>query len=244
MKRLPLIFALLLETAHADSAGDAALAKIEAAACNAQTQQFEYEATQVEKGRAEKKISLKVLLKGEKRLTEITAPDDVKGTKLLVLSPTQKYVYLPAFGKVRRIVSGTPVSFGLSPSLEELPTQSYAGQYDAVAVSKPDAGAVITLTAKSNVDGGSPEAPYSKLVLRTGKNPSQPLTVDYYGLDGGMLKNELRSAYDCQGDVCSARGLTMGSFADGVTTTIIRKGWKVNEAVSDELFSKKNLDKP
>jgi outer membrane lipoprotein-sorting protein len=243
MKRFPLIFALLLESAYADPAGDAALAKIEATACNAQTQRFEYEATQSEKGKPDKKISVKVLLKGDKRLTEITAPDEVKGTKLLVLSPTQKYVWLPAFGKVRRIVSSTPVAFGFSITLEELPTQRYAGQYDAVAVSKPDAGTVITLTAKPAADGGAPDAPYGKLEIRTGKNPHQPLTVDYYGADGGMLKNELRSSYDCQGEVCSARGLTMGSFADGITTTVIRKEWKINENIPDDLFQKKNLEK-
>ena len=47
------------------------------------------------------RLALIVKLKAEKRLTEFTAPADMKGTKVLVLSPTQMYVYLPAFGKVR-----------------------------------------------------------------------------------------------------------------------------------------------
>jgi hypothetical protein len=92
-------------TARADAAGDAALAKVDDAMNRAKTHQFEYDVTNQEAGKAETKLAMRVQMKGEKRQTEFLAPADMKGTKVLILSPDQKYVYLPAFGKVRRIAS-------------------------------------------------------------------------------------------------------------------------------------------
>src|SRR5262245_13058727 len=97
--------AILLSTssARADAAGDKVLAAMDAAMNRAQSDYIEYDVTNQEPGKAETKLALIVRIKGDKRLTQFTAPADMKGTKVLVLSSTQMYVYLPAFGKVRRI---------------------------------------------------------------------------------------------------------------------------------------------
>src|SRR5258706_16469000 len=91
--------------AHADAAGDQLLAAMDEAMNRAATQSLVYEITNREPGKPDAKLALVVRTKGDKRLTELTSPADMKGTKVLVLSPTQMYVYLPAFGKVRRIAS-------------------------------------------------------------------------------------------------------------------------------------------
>src|SRR5690349_12880182 len=100
--------AILLSTssARADAAGDKVLAAMDEAMNRAKSHYLEYDVTNQEPGKAETKLALIVRMKGEKRLTQFTAPADMKGTKVLVLSSTQMYVYLPAFGKVRRIASG------------------------------------------------------------------------------------------------------------------------------------------
>src|SRR5262245_13020118 len=72
----------------ADDAGSKALTAAETAMNKAKTLYLEYEATTTEAGKADKKVSLNVFIKGDKRLIEFTAPNELKGTKFLVLSPT------------------------------------------------------------------------------------------------------------------------------------------------------------
>jgi hypothetical protein len=67
----------------------------------------DYEITNKEPGKDEGTLAMTVKLKGEKRYTEFSAPADMRGTKVLILSPTQMYVYLPSYGKVRRIANHT-----------------------------------------------------------------------------------------------------------------------------------------
>ena len=93
--------------ASADPDGDKAVAAMDAVMNKARTLTFDYDIINKESGKDERTLAMTVKLKGEKRYTEFSAPADMKGTKVLILSPTQMYVYLPAFGKVRRIASHT-----------------------------------------------------------------------------------------------------------------------------------------
>ena len=76
-------------------------------------------------GKAERTMAMTVLLKGEKRFTEFSAPSDMKGTKVLVLSPSEVYAYLPAFGKVRRVASSASDQgfMGMAFSLDDFPSR-------------------------------------------------------------------------------------------------------------------------
>src|SRR5688572_9685640 len=90
-----LALGLMHAPALADDAGDKALAAAEVQMNKAKTLYFEYEAKTSETGKSDKTVGLNVWLKGAKRLTAFTAPADLKGTKVLILSPTEMYVYLP-----------------------------------------------------------------------------------------------------------------------------------------------------
>ena len=83
----------------------------------------------------------------------------MKGTKVLILSPTQMYVYLPAFGKVRRIASHTKDQgfLGLSFSQDDMATTAYAPLYSGAISSDSGAQTIVTLTPKAGVD-----APYAE----------------------------------------------------------------------------------
>src|SRR5579871_6191295 len=123
--------------AHADPAGDAALAKLDAAMNKAKTLVVDFEIVNKEPNKDERTMAMNVKLKGEKRYSEFSAPADMKGTKVLVLSPTQMYVYLPAFGKVRRIASHTKDQgfLGLTFSQDDMATTSYGPLYAASVLS-------------------------------------------------------------------------------------------------------------
>jgi hypothetical protein len=228
-------------SASADPPGDAALAKMDKALNQAKTQYLEYEILNQEPGKAEKKLGMKVYIKGEKRFTEFTAPADMKGTKVLILSPTQMYVYLPAFGKVRRIASHTTDQgfMGMTFTQDDFASQSYGGAYAGQLLSEAGNDQKLALTPKAGQT-----TPYGKLEFSVTKDKSLPSEIKYFNAGGTHVKTETRSDYKCEGSVCTPMTLKMVDHSKGGHwTKFVTKEWKVNTELSDDLFSKRNLEK-
>ena len=224
--------------ALADPAGDAALAGLDAAMNRAKTLSFDYEIVNKETGKDERTMAMKVMLKGEKRLSEFSAPADMKGTKVLILSPTQMYVYLPAFGKVRRIASHTKDQgfLGLSFSQDDMATTAYGPTYTAAILSEDAASWKLSLTPKPGVD-----APYSKIEVTLAKDKKVPSELKYFSAEGKNVKTETRTGYTCEGDVCTPGELKMTDNSKGNWTKLVAKSRKVNVEISDDLFSQRSL---
>jgi len=225
--------------ARADAAGDKALAGMDSALNRAKTQFFEYEVINQEPGKGDRKLGLQVRLKGDKRFTEFTAPSDMKGTKVLIMSPTQMYVFLPSFGKVRRVASSVSDQgfMGMTFSQDDLASQSYGSLYDAKISSETPAEYKLALTPKA---GQTP--PYARIEVTIGKEKMLPSELKYFNAGGTNVKTETRTGYTCEGDVCTPAELKMvDNTKGGASTKMIRTKWKVNEAMSDDLFSKRAL---
>jgi outer membrane lipoprotein-sorting protein len=223
---------------HADPAGDKIVAAMDAAMNRARTLSFDYEIVNKEPGKDERTMAMKVWLKGEKRLSEFSSPADMKGTKVLILSPTQMYVYLPAFGKVRRIASHTKDQgfLGLAFSQDDMATTSYGAIYaGAVTTDAPDQ-AVLTLTPKPGQ-----ETAYSRIEITITKDHGVISQLKYFNAEGLNSKTETRTGYTCEGDVCTPGELKMVDNTKGNWTKLIAKTRKVNEDISDDLFSQRNL---
>ncbi|MCY1077029.1 outer membrane lipoprotein-sorting protein [Archangium lansingense] len=225
-------------TARADAAGDKVLAAMDAAMNRAKTLTFEYEGTNQEPGKAERKLGMRVQCKGSKRLSEFLAPADMKGTRALIISPTQMYVYLPAFKKVRRIASHTSDQgfLGLAYSLDDMATASYSGSYTAQIASETPTQWKLIATPKA---GLTPT--YSKITFMVNKDRTLPSELQYFNAAGTNIKTETRSQYTCEGNVCSPTELKMVDNTGGNWTRLVRKSWKVNEAIADDVFSTRNL---
>ena len=224
--------------AHADPAGDGVLARVDAAMNKAKTLSFEYEIVNKEPGKDERTMGMKVQLKGEKRLSEFSSPADMKGTKVLILSPTQMYVYLPAFGKVRRIASHTKDQgfLGLAFSQDDMATTAYGAQYGASVASESPAEWKLVLTPKAGQ-----EAPYAKIEVTVAKDHNVPSELKYFNAEGKNVKTEVRTGYSCEGDVCTPGELKMTDNTKGNWTKLIAKSRKVNVEISDDLFSQRSL---
>lgn len=228
-------------SASADPPADAALAKMDKAMNQASTQYLEYDVTNQEPGKAEKKIGMKVYIKGEKRFTEFTAPADMKGTKVLILSPTQMYVYLPAFGKVRRIASHTTDQgfMGMTFTQDDFASQTYSPLYAGQQVADAGGDQKLTLLPKAGQT-----TPYGKLEFTVSKDKGLPSEIKYFNAGGQHVKTELRTNYQCKETVCTPMELKMTDHTKGGHwTKFVTKTWKVNESISDDLFSKRNLEK-
>jgi Outer membrane lipoprotein-sorting protein len=226
-------------TARADAAGDKVLASLDTSLNRAKTQFIEYEGITQEPGKAERKLGLEIRMKGEKRLSEFLAPADMKGTKVLILSTTQMYVYLPAFGKIRRIASHTTDQgfMGMTFSQDDFALTKYSDSYTATVASETPSQWKLTATPKA----GQTTA-YSKLEITVAKDKTVPTEIRYFNAGGTHSKTETRTDYTCEGDICNPRELKMTDHTKGGHwTKLIRKKWKVNEAMSDDLFSKRSL---
>lgn len=225
-------------TARADAAGDKVVAAVDAAMNRAKSHRFEYEIINKEPSKDERRMEMKVLIKGEKRLSEFVAPGDMKGTKVLILTPTQMYVYLPAFGKVRRIASHTKDQgfLGLAFSQDDLANQAYAGEYDGKILSETPAAWQVQLTAKPGK-----ETSYAKIEMTVLKDKAVPSELKYFNAEGKNIKTETRTGYTCEGNICTPAELKMVDNTKGNWSKFIRKVWKVNENISDDVFSQRNL---
>ncbi len=228
-------------SASADAPGENVLGRMDKQLNQAKTQYLEYEVINQEPGKAEKKLGMKVYIKGEKRYTEFTAPADMKGTKVLILSPTQMYVYLPAFGKVRRIASHTTDQgfMGMTFTQDDFATQAYGSAYTGQLLSDSGDDQKIAITPKAGQT-----TPYGKLEFAIMKDKGLPSEIKYFNATGQHVKTETRTNYKCESNVCTPMELKMVDHAKGGHwTKFTTKVWKVNENLSDDLFSKRNLEK-
>lgn len=227
--------------ALADEKGDKALQAIDDAIFNkAKTQFLEYDAAINVKDKPTRQVKLGVYMKGDKRFSEFLAPSDVKGTKVLILSPSQMYVYLPAFKKVRRIASHvTDQGFmGMNFAQDEMSITSYTKMYTAKVTSDDGKVLKLTLTAKEGA-----EAPYSKIDMTVDKAKNLPSELKYYSDTGAHVKTETRGDYTCEKEVCSPKMLKMVDHTKGDANTVLtRAKWKVNEDIPDSRFTKRALE--
>lgn len=232
---------VVVHEARADAAGDKQLAAVDAALNRAKTLIVEYEVINLEPGKGEKKMDLKVMSKGGKKLIEFLSPADLKGTKVLILSPTEIYAYLPAFGKVRRISGGTGGEgfMGLAYSVDDWARAAYSGNYTGKIASSTDSEVSLTATLKPGQT-----ANYAKIDFSLDKAKNLPTQLKLFNAEAKNTKTETRTGYSCEGDVCTPAEQTMvDNTKGGLSTKLIKKKIKVNEAISDDVFSKRNLEK-
>jgi len=232
--------AALPRIASADEKGNKALAAIDATIFKAKTQIFEYEVNIKTPDKPDRKLGLAVQMKNEWRFSEFLAPSDVKGTKVLILSPSQMYVYLPAYKKVRRIAShATDQGFmGMNFSQDDMSITNYSKMYDATVLS--DDGKIIRLSLTAKKDS---EAPYPKVEITADKAKNLPSETKYFSDSGKNTKTESRSNYTLEKDCYSPAELKMVDHTKGgQSTTLVRKVWKVNPDIPDSRFSKRALE--
>jgi len=223
---------------HAAS-GDEILAKMDEAMTRAEDQFFEYDVVHTDPGKAPKLMTLRVWIKGQMRITEFLAPGDMKGTKALVRSRTQMYLYLPAYNKIRRVAShATKGGFlGTTFSNEDISTTTYGDVYAASSSSEEDGKWTVEATPREGI-----KAAYGKLVFIIGQELMLPIEIRYFNAKGQHTKTETRTEYGCKGNICNAGVMRMLDHSkNGAWTELRKTAWKVNTGLSDAEFSLRRL---
>ena len=200
---------------------------------------FWYEMLDQQPGKDLRTLGLEVFMKGDKRLTAFTAPADLAGTKVLILSPTQMYVYLPAFKKVRRVASHvTEQGFmGTTYTQDLLAIARYGEHYAPKLMKEDDASWMLELTEKPDGAG-----PYPKVQVSVRKKDYLPTKITYFNDKGQHVKTEERMDYQCKGEICAPHTMKLTDHTEGDHwTKLVQKEWKPNGGIKDRVFTRRNL---
>ena len=239
------IAALLLActgSASADEAGDRAIKVLDDAMTVAKDQFNVYDCVTREPDGSERQMTFEVQNKGsEWRRIEILSPADAKGTRVLIRSLTQIYVYLPAHKKVRRVASHVRSRdfMGTTMSFDEMAIATYTPYFTGNLLEETDTHWVVEAIRKKGAD-----YPFPRLEIEIVRAHGQASAIRYYNDKGVKLKTETRIDYVCQKKVCSPKKIKMlDHIAGGKYTELTRAKWKVNTGVKDSFFTVRSLQK-
>jgi hypothetical protein len=220
---------------------NALLSSVDTAATPAGTKYLKFEATTQEPGKQPKQATLAFSSLGPKRIVDFLAPGDVKGTRVLVITADQMYIYLPAYNKVRRVASHTTTQgmLGMVFGDAEFSITRYSDMYTAVLDSETATTTELKLTAKP----GAATA-YPTLGLSVRKDNSLPAEIRYFNAKGEKLKTETRQDYICDGPICAPQRLRLTDHTRGDAWTELKQvEWKVNTGMTEEDFSLRSLQR-
>jgi hypothetical protein len=234
------LVALGPNAARADEKGEKVMKLMDASFTKAKDQHFEFEVVTTEPGKAERRLTMDVHIKGSKwRHIHFLAPGDIKGMKVLILDVSQLYVWLPAYRKVRRVASHVRDQgfMGTALSQDDMSVVTYGDLYEGKFLSETKTEWKIEGKLRAGKD-----FPYPKIEFEIRKDYHQPSAVRYFDAKGTMVKSEARTGYRCQGDICNPAVLKMTDHVrNGIATTLTQAKWETNTGVPDSFFTQRSL---
>ena len=226
--------------AWADPAGDKVIAQMDEELNKPADLYFKYDVVHQEPGAAHPRtMQFTVEVKGDKNLTEFLAPADQKGTRVLVLSRHQMYVWLPQFNKIRRVASSSTEQgfMGTTFEYDDLSTPYYGKVYDGKIIEDAGDHQVIEATAKPDAD-----VTYKKLHITVDKKMHVPTEIDFYNDRDVLARTETRKDYVCDEGVCVFTTMRMTDHTrNDVWTEVRMVEWKHDQGLSDSLFTVRAL---
>jgi len=176
---------------------------------------------------------------GEDRtLITFTEPADVKGVSVLTLPGNTIYMYMPAFGKVRRIASHIKNQnfMGTDFSYEDI-SMNYVDNYDVIGFEKTgEEETPYYLELRPKPDS---EISYSKLNMWMNKD-RVPVLVEYFGKDGELSKR-MTVRPELVGDYWEMTYIEMETVGTGHKTIIELSKVEHDTGLKQDFFSPRNL---
>jgi outer membrane lipoprotein-sorting protein len=171
----------------------------------------------------------------DKRMFRFTSPSSQAGIAVLSLPNDVMYLYLPAFGKERRIAtSAKNQNFaGTDFSYDDMESVLYSVKYTPV-LAKTDASVfVLELTPKGKSD-------YSKVVAQINKTNFYPEIMEYYDKAGNKVK-EAKYTFKKIGNYWNAAEIEMTDLKKNHKTKMQMSDVKYDTGLSDDEFTVRKL---
>ncbi len=171
----------------------------------------------------------------DKRIMRFTSPASQAGISVLALPDDIMYMYLPAFGKERRISSSVKNQnfAGTDFSYDDIEPKPYADKYTPELIGSEDETFILELTPKGRSD-------YSKLVAHINRTHYYPEKMEYYDRGDTKIK-EATYLFKKVGDYWSTSEIQMVDLKKGHTTRMQTSDVAYDTGLSDEEFTVRKL---
>ncbi len=191
----------------------------------------------IDKAGKEKTREANIIQKGnDMRIFRFTAPSSQAGIAVLSLPNDVMYLYMPAFGKERRISSSVKSQnfAGTDFSYDDMEAKPNSEKYTPELIDTEDNAFVLELIPKSK------KSSYSKVVMRVHKTEFYPISAAFYDKGNRKVK-EGTSVYKKIGNYWNAQEMTMKNLKKNHSTKMIMSNVKYDQGISDDEFTVRKL---
>lgn len=173
----------------------------------------------------------------DKRLFRFTKPASEAGIAFLSLPDDLMYLYMPAFGRERRIASHVKnQSFaGTDFSYEDMEAREYASYYTGKVLREEGNNYILELTPQA-----SARSDYSKMIVAVNKQHYTPQRSEAYDRGGNLAKTAVYT-WERLGNYWFPKEIFMKDEKRGSTTRMIMSEVKFDTNLSDQVFTVRNL---
>jgi len=195
----------------------------------------------IDKKGNEKVREMSMLQKGsDKRLVKFLSPADQKGIAFLSLPDDVMYFYMPAFKKIRRIASHVKNSkfAGTDFTFEDMEAVRYSDKYNPQFIKIEDNHFLLQLKPKEGI-----KTDYSKLIMWVSEDNFYITKIEHYNRGDKLFKIMTRDNIEKIGGYWLARESEMQNLKSKHSTKMIIEEVKFDSEFSNDLFTKRNLDK-
>ena len=179
-----------------------------------------------------------VLQKGnDMRLFRFTAPTSQAGIAFLSLPKDVMYIYMPAFGKERRIASHVKNQnfAGTDFSYDDMEAKLFSSKYDPEIIDQNNETYTLKLTPKPGL-----KTDYSKQLMKVNKQNFYPVTNEYYD-KGGKKAKEAIYTFEKIGNYWSSKEILMKDLKKKHSTKMIVSDVTYDQGLSDDEFTVRKL---
>jgi outer membrane lipoprotein-sorting protein len=172
-----------------------------------------------------------------KQYIEFTAPGDVAGMKILMVGE-ELHMYSPEFKKVRKIAAHTESQgfLGSEWTAEDMVMAELSKRFDGEISGQSGNETTLTLTPKAEVQSN-----FSKLEVTIDKTKGGVTKITYFDGSGTAIREQVRGGWVKVEGQTMPTELSMKNLKTGAETKIKLSNVKVNQGVSDDLFSRRTL---
>ena len=191
----------------------------------------------VDKAGKEKVREATMIQKGtDKRLFRFTAPASQEGIATLSLPNDVMYLYLPSFGKERRISSSVKSQkfAGTDFAYDDMEAKPYSEKYTPKLLKTESDVYVLELTPKSQ------KSSYSKLIVKVDKTNYYPTYMEYYDKGNHKIKAAVYQ-FEKIGKYWNAKEIKMTDLKKKHVTKMIMSDVKYDQGLTDDDFTVRKL---
>ena len=178
-----------------------------------------------------------IIQKGtDKRIFRFTAPSSQAGIAVLSLPNDVMYLYMPAFGKERRISSSVKSQnfAGTDFSYDDMESKPNSEKYIPKLLETKEDAYVLELTPISK------KSSYSKVIMNIHKTHFYPISAEFYDKGNRKIKEGI-SVYKKIGKYWNAQEMTMTNLKKNHTTKMIMSDVKYDTGLKDDDFTVRKL---